>query len=358
VNKTALGGLVFTILTISGLVLFSNVLETSARHQDDIITQNLKAKIQDASPLLDTGLVSTPSKDYRISNQFEIRHIWPGELMRMSGVTVDGYPFYAIHKMNFNDIEISGTILVGGKTIPIIKNIVVEESPIVIQQTVEEPIVIVEEDPIPIKAVILQPHTTYWRGTYNINIKVFEADQNSQNNYWYREYLVPDVPVSVQINHEDGNLLTILNGKTDQNGHFEGQYFITENIVKGGKYLVEVIVGDETVGYKQNLVTFITPIIPGLLSSGDKAPVAVAGNDQNVFDPVNVILDGTGSFDPDGDPITSYQWTRVSGPVVVINDAGLAIANFDTAGVGIYVFELAVTASGKTGTDQITINVT
>ncbi len=349
--------LVIGVLALVIIISFSTINDSFAYHQDDIITQNLKAKIQDASPLLDTGLVSTSSNDYRISNQFEIRHIWPGELMRISGITVDGYPFYAIHKMNSNNIEISGTILVDGKIIPIIKNII-EEEPVIVQQTIEEPIVIIEEDPIPVKSVILQPHTTYWRETYNINVKVFEADQNLQNNYWYREYLVPNIPVSVQLNHEDGTHLTTIQGITDQNGLFEGQYYITENIVKGGKYLVEVIVGDETVGYKQNLLTFITPIISQQLLSDDKAPVAVAGNDQNVVDPVNVVLDGTASFDPDGDPITSYLWTQVSGPAVVINNAGTDTADFNTVGVGTYVFELAVTASGKTGTDQITINVT
>ncbi len=356
-NKTALGGLVFSIITISGLVLLSNISEISAIHQDDPITAALKDQMEQDSTILDNRKISDGTYDYIISADAQVRHIRAGDVMRIAGTTIDGYPYYAIQQYDHKgNIATSGIILIENIRLDIFHVIDEEFVPVTILQ--EEPELIIEEDPIPVKAVILQPHTTYWRDTYNINIKVFEADQNSQNDYWYREYLVPDVPISVQINHEDGTHLTTIQGITDQNGHFEGQYYITENIVKGGKYLVEVIVGDESTGDKQNLLTFITPIISDQLLSDDKAPVAVAGNDQNVFDPVNVILDGTGSFDPDGDPITSYQWTRVSGPVVVINDAGLAIANFDTAGVGIYVFELAVTASGKTGTDQITINVT
>jgi len=43
------------------------------------------------------------------------------------------------------------------------------------------------------------------------------------------------------------------------------------------------------------------------------APTANAGPDQSVVTGSTVLLDGTGSFDPDGDPIT-YQWQILSGP--------------------------------------------
>jgi hypothetical protein len=44
----------------------------------------------------------------------------------------------------------------------------------------------------------------------------------------------------------------------------------------------------------------------------NKPPVADAGDDQSVNEGVTVTLDGTGSSDPDGDPIT-YQWSAPAG---------------------------------------------
>ena len=345
------------ILVIVTIVSFSTINDIFAYHQDDdLITQSLKAGMQDASPILSTGFISTPSTDYLISNQFEIRHIWPGELMRISGVTVDGYPFYAIHKMNSNDIEISGTIFVDGKTTPIIKNIIVEESPVIVQE-IEEPIIIIEEEPIPIKAVILQPHSTYWRDTYNINIKVFEADQNPRDDYWYREYLVPDVPIVVDITHEDGNHLTTIQGKTDQSGHFEGQHYIIENLVQAGKYFVHVVVGDEKSGDVKDLTTFVVGEVVGARSDSDPHSIP-SFNPLNPVDPQVVFLVGSASFDPNG-IITDYFWLQTGGNPVAIMDDVAADTQFTTTGVDTYSFTLTVTDnSGNTDTSSITIIAT
>ena len=344
------------ILVIVAIVSFSTINDSFANLQDDLITQNLKTQIQDASPILSTGFISTTTTDYLISNQFEIRHIWPGELMRVSGVTVEGYPYYAVHKMNFKDLEISGKILVNGKTIPIIKNIIVETPPVIVEE-IKEPILTVEEDPIPIKADILQSQSTYWRGTYNINIKVFEADQNSRNDYWYREYLVPDVPIVVDITHENGNHLTTIHGKTDQSGHYEGQHYIVENLVQAGKYFVHVVVGDEKSGDVKDLTTFVVGEVVGARSDNDPHSIPTF-NPANPVHPSVVNLVGSASFDPNG-IIVTYLWTQTGGPVALPAVPGNADTTFATNGAGTYSYSLTVTDNdGNTDTSLITIIVT
>jgi len=53
------------------------------------------------------------------------------------------------------------------------------------------------------------------------------------------------------------------------------------------------------------------------------APVADAGPSRYAaVDPIR--LDGTGSFDPDGGPITHYEWFHISGPEIEITDADTA----------------------------------
>ena len=61
----------------------------------------------------------------------------------------------------------------------------------------------------------------------------------------------------------------------------------------------------------------------GSTAIASSSPVADAGVTAYVArDPVR--LDGTGSYDPDGDPIAGYRWTQVSGPEVVITGAETA----------------------------------
>ena len=49
------------------------------------------------------------------------------------------------------------------------------------------------------------------------------------------------------------------------------------------------------------------------------APIAEAGPDQLVDEGTEVVLDGTASRDPDGDPLT-FRWRQVSGPPVALSD--------------------------------------
>ena len=79
-------------------------------------------------------------------------------------------------------------------------------------------------------------------------------------------------------------------------------------------------------------------------------PVADAGGDQSIAEGSPVTLDGTSSFDMDGDPI-SYAWVQMSGPSVTLTGADTAAPSFsapvvDAGGapgvVATLVFELVV----------------
>jgi len=54
--------------------------------------------------------------------------------------------------------------------------------------------------------------------------------------------------------------------------------------------------------------------------TSNEAPVADAGPDQTVDEGDMVTLDGSNSFDPNGD-IASYLWVQTSGPPIVLSDA-------------------------------------
>lgn len=78
---------------------------------------------------------------------------------------------------------------------------------------------------------------------------------------------------------------------------------------------------------------------------GNSAPVADAGPDQLGIQAGTVTLNGSGSFDPEGDPLT-FEWTQISGPSVSITGRNTAVATFTAAAGQTYNFRLTVKDPG------------
>ena len=94
------------------------------------------------------------------------------------------------------------------------------------------------------------------------------------------------------------------------------------------------------------------------IAAGNTAPIADAGDDQTVdSEQAGVSLDGSGSTDPDGDPIT-YSWTQTSGPAVSLSGADTATPSFDApVGPATLEFELTVDDGEASDTDTVVVNV-
>ncbi len=92
--------------------------------------------------------------------------------------------------------------------------------------------------------------------------------------------------------------------------------------------------------------------------SSNQTPVANAGTDITIQLPTNTAtIIGSGS-DVDG-TITTYLWTKTSGPTATMVGADKATLNLSALLQGIYVFTLKVTDNqGATSTDNVTVPVT
>jgi LmbE family N-acetylglucosaminyl deacetylase len=84
-------------------------------------------------------------------------------------------------------------------------------------------------------------------------------------------------------------------------------------------------------------------------STSNRPPVPSAGSDQSVSTGSVVTLNGSASFDPDGDPI-NYQWRQSHGPTVALSSTSIARPTFTVPGNltnTIFAFELKVSNSGS-----------
>jgi hypothetical protein len=92
--------------------------------------------------------------------------------------------------------------------------------------------------------------------------------------------------------------------------------------------------------------------------TGNDAPVANAGPDQIGVAAGEIRLDGSGSNDPDNDPIT-FQWQQVSGPGVALSGGSSAMASFTAVEGQSYGFRLVVRDDqGMQGVDTVTVTTT
>jgi predicted esterase len=92
-------------------------------------------------------------------------------------------------------------------------------------------------------------------------------------------------------------------------------------------------------------------------TSVNKPPVANAGQDQEVFEPIDQIQIYGTATDSDG-AISSIQWTKISGPEVVLANDKTLTPTLSGLSVGTYTMQLSATDDdGAMTTDRMTLTV-
>ncbi|MCH7967527.1 MAG: hypothetical protein IIB02_08980, partial [Thaumarchaeota archaeon] len=153
----------------------------------------------------------------------------------------------------------------------------------------------------------------------------------------------------------DNAQVATLSGVT-QYGQWMGEYYFKENISAPGEYAVDVIASYLGKTVSNTSAMFVIGTVPSG-GSGNNAPIANAGSDTPLTHPNTLLLDGSGSSDPDGDTLT-YSWVIQSGLGSLSNENTVA-PTYTTAGATTAIIVLTVTDdTGKSSTDTVTITVT
>jgi hypothetical protein len=151
--------------------------------------------------------------------------------------------------------------------------------------------------------------------------------------------------------HTDPAITGVAGGGIQIVAHFGGFYDVQFHCSPGT--VTGPFPGPFTFTFTDPAPTFAsTPILV------DGGPTAKGGPDQTVAEGALVTLDGTGSSDPDGDPLT-YNWTQVSGSAVTLSGADTATPSFTApAGPATLEFQLEVCDPGLLcSTDKVVVTV-
>lgn len=98
-------------------------------------------------------------------------------------------------------------------------------------------------------------------------------------------------------------------------------------------------------------------------NSPDAAPIAIAGSDLSVGEGDTVFLNGTASFDPEGQPLT-YFWVQTFGPQVKLENptsanARFLVPEFNSKQMPVSMaFLLTVNDGQETSRDTVTVTIT
>jgi len=214
---TEISFIVILLLIFGGsLIIFTQVYSQSA------------FGIEENFLVFQTGIISTDSKDFAISNDFETRIIQDGKIMRLNGITITGEVYYLYQKIVDDKIFVKGKILVNGIFVPIKYK----------EKIVDSEIVAKPETKLIISAKL--PDYTYAHYPVTISVKIFDAGKNPQAKFEDKDGTLENVDVNVTITNQFDKYVTSFSGKTDSSGLYRGSYVVRENIDLPGKYIVNV----------------------------------------------------------------------------------------------------------------------
>jgi len=192
---------------------------------------------------LQAGIISTNNQDYAISQEFQAKIFQNGKIMRLSGLTTTGEPYYLYQKIVGDDTIVRGKIYVNDAFVPIIFK---EEF---LEQKTQQ------SDTELIMAVKLSDYT-YSNYKFVISVKVFDAEINPTARYDSRIGILENVFVNATITDRFDEFVTSLSGNTDSTGVFQANYLVLEDVVDQGEYNVNVMIDDGASNLSQSFTTF------------------------------------------------------------------------------------------------------
>jgi len=176
-----------------------------------VFTVNLASA--DVDPLVDiaflqTGELNTVENQFHISNEISIREFFNGNIIRVSGQTIEGFPYITYSKISDDKIDTHGMIFINGQFVDLT----------FIEKEIEVESVIEKQDNLSI--LVKYSQRVYSKESVSISIKIFEPIMNKLNDFDQNYGMIPNAQIQVTV-MDNNNEIFSGEGTTNKNGLFE-----------------------------------------------------------------------------------------------------------------------------------------
>jgi len=166
---------------------------------------------------LQTGIIHTLQNQFNISNEMDIRELIDGKIIRISGQTVEGFPYITYSKILDNSIDTRGNVFINGEFVKL--------SFEKIQET--EVINIPKDENI---SIVTQYTQRIFSEDYlEIDVKIYNKAQNILNDFNQNYGFVTDTEINIIILDEEDNEFYSSSGIVNDKGYFTTKFLLPEN---------------------------------------------------------------------------------------------------------------------------------
>ena len=193
----------FAILGILGILILISALENSTYAQIDSISEIL---------FFQTGKLHTADNQFTISDDFSIRHFFNEDIIRISGQTVEGFPYITYSRTNDDEINTYGKIFVSGKFVELVFD----------ENIIENKDELNKQDNLSI--LVKYSQRVYSNQDVLILIKIFDSEINQSNDFTQNYGTIKDVNIHVDVTDDENMMIFSSNGTTNEMGFYETKF--------------------------------------------------------------------------------------------------------------------------------------
>ncbi len=166
---------------------------------------------------LQTGVLNTSENQFHISNEITIREFFNGNIIRVSGQVIEGFPYITYSKILEDKIDTHGMIFIGGKFV----DLNFEE------KIIQEEIIIEKNDDLSI--LVKYTQRIYDKSFARIDIKIYDAEQNRLNDFYQNYGFIPNTHIEILVVDEENQEFYSTDGIINDKELLEIEFYITEN---------------------------------------------------------------------------------------------------------------------------------
>ena len=169
---------------------------------------------------IQTSKLFTDKKEFVISNEINIREFFDGKIVKITGYTVEGYPYITYSKINNQQIITHGKIFTDDRFVSLVFD----------QQKVFQIEKISKKEKLDNMSIIMQYTERLYSGqTAKIDIKIFDVNQNELKDFNQNYGHIPNTNIKITVLDKNRQTFSSSDGITNERGFYNAEFFIPKN---------------------------------------------------------------------------------------------------------------------------------